>query len=164
MPFIIQIKSEAMKRRIIRIDEGLLAYIGKNEYQINIVTQDKSEYQIKSEEKIVHCVVLETLRKSYMQKNSVVNYCYLMIVDRRFTWTVFRVKSNREEPEQIYTGTILSEKHELNRIIGIVEIERKVVIVFNQFKLVYLTFPEEDKPQLQIFSKEFIPYGQQPEF
>lgn len=108
---------------------------------------------------MVFCGEVRGLAKAFAEKNTVVYYSYVLLVDRRLTWTVFRVKSCGEAPEQIYTGTAMSEQGELGKVVGVVEIEGKVVLVFARLKLLYLSFPEEDMPGLQIFSKEFIPYG-----
>lgn len=108
---------------------------------------------------MVLCGEVRGLAKAFAEKNTVVYYSYVLLVDRRLTWTVFRVKTCGEAPEQIYTGTAMSEQGELGKVVGVVEIEGKVVLVFAKLKLLYLSFPEEDMPGLQIFSKEFIPYG-----
>jgi hypothetical protein len=130
-----------MRRRVVKLDDGLLAFVTNNDYTVSIVAQGASEFLIRSEEKIVSCCALPAMRKTFMHKNRVVSHCYLLIVDRRLTWTLYRVKDQKEEPEQIYIGTLISESQELTRIVGVLEIAGKVVVVFSQLKLLYLSFP-----------------------
>lgn len=85
---------------------------------------------------------MRVLAKAFVEKNTVVYYSYIFLIDRRLTWTIFRVKSCGEPPEQIYTGTGMSEQGELGKVVGVVEIEGKVVLVFARLKLLYLSFPE----------------------
>lgn len=49
------------------------------------------------------------MRKTFMQNNRIVSHCYLLLIDRRLTWTLYRIKDTQEQPELLYTGTLLSE-------------------------------------------------------
>lgn len=57
-----------------------------------------------------------------MQKNSVVYYYYIFIVDVKDTWSLFRVKSKGEDVVEVYRGKILSEKYEVKDIVGLAEV------------------------------------------
>ena len=99
-----------------------------------------------------------------MQKNRVISHCYLLLIDRRLTWTVYRVKDTQEPPEQLYTGTLLSEKYELGRVVTVLEVAGKIVLLFEKFRMLYLNFPGQDIPGMSIFSREFLPYGGEPDY
>lgn len=39
-----------------------------------------------------------------------------------------------------------------------------MLLVFDHFHIIYLIFPEQDQSGLPIFSKDFLPYGGEPEY
>jgi hypothetical protein len=153
-----------MRRSVIRLDENLLAVLSNTGYSVGIVQQGRQLATISSEERLIFFCHLAGMRKNYMQKNRVVSHCYLFLVDRRLTWTVYRVKDTQEPPQQLYTGTLLSEEYDLGRVVAVLEIAGKVVLLFEKFRMLYLTFPGEDRPGMPIFSKEFLPYGGEPDY
>lgn len=84
-----------MRRSVIRLDENLLAVLSNTDYSVCIVQQGRQLATISSEERLIFCWHLAGMRKNYMQKNRVVSHCYLLLVDRRLTWTVYRVKDTQ---------------------------------------------------------------------
>ena len=116
----IQIVYYNMRRRVFRLDDGLLAVLSDADYTATIVQQGTAVAVISSEEKLICCHPLPAMRKTFMNKNRTVSHCYLFLVDRRLTWTLYRVKNTAEQPELLYTGTILSEQHELTRIVAVI--------------------------------------------
>lgn len=47
---------------------------------------------------------------------------------------------------------------------AVAELAGKVLLLFERFRILYLAFPEQDRPGLPIFSREFLPYGGEPEY
>ncbi len=80
--------------KIIQLGEKILAIVCNNNYQVNIVFSGKMTWRINSDESIVLCTSIKFMEKTYMEKNSVVNYHYLIVVDRKFSWTITRVKDS----------------------------------------------------------------------
>lgn len=46
-----------------------------------------------------------------MEKNTTVTHFYIFVVDVKLTWSIIKIKNNNEEPLQLYTGKIVSEKY-----------------------------------------------------
>ena len=153
-----------MRRSVIRLDQALLAVVSNTDYTLTIVHRDRQLATISSEERLVFSQHLPAMRKSYMSNNRVVNYHYILLVDRRHTWTLYRVKDDQQPPEQLYTGTLLSENYELGRVVGVLEVAGKVVLLFEGFRMLYLIFPVEDSPGMHILLREFLPYGGEPDY
>ena len=116
----IQIVYYNMRRRVFRLDDGLLAVLSDTDYTVTIVQQATAVAVISSEEKLICCHPLPAMHKTFMNNNRVVSHCYLFLVDRRLTWTLYRVKNTAEQPQLLYTGTLLSEKQELTRIVAVI--------------------------------------------
>ena len=67
-------------------------------------------------------------------------------------------------PERIYSGVLISQKYSLEKILGVIEIQKKLVFIFNNFQLLYIPFSEKDLMNKHYRCSQFTPYGLEPEY
>lgn len=80
-------------RTITQLGESTLIHLSSNRYYLNIIHRVRANYRISSEEKIAFYAELPTLKKEFMQKNTVVAHYYVILVDVNFNWSIYCVKS-----------------------------------------------------------------------
>ena len=82
-----------MLRTITQLSSSLFLHYSSDQYYLNVIYAKTPTFRIASEEKISFFALLNSLQRSYMEKNTTVVYYYVIVVDVTQSWVLYCIKS-----------------------------------------------------------------------
>ncbi len=84
-------------------------HLSKDSFEITVIYGAKGLYKIRSDERVDWLCLLPGMGRSQMEKNTTVNYNYVMIVDSTLAWSIYCVKSTEgSRPKLVWRGKLFS--------------------------------------------------------
>jgi hypothetical protein len=80
-------------KTITKMNDALFVHLSSDAYDLNIIHKRSLIFKITSQEKISFYGELLSLKKDFMQSNTIVSHHYLIIVDINLTWTIYCIKT-----------------------------------------------------------------------
>lgn len=81
-------------KHLMLLGNKLALHVASDRYEVLVVRGDKTRFRISSEEKIGYVEEVTELRKEFMEKNRVVGYHFVMLVDVKLNWSMHCVKDS----------------------------------------------------------------------
>lgn len=92
---------------ITRINDGLFVHLSNHAYDLNVIHKTTPTFKITTQQKICFYGELLSLRKDFMQANTIVSHHYLIVVDVDLNWSIYCIKTVVEQPQAVYSGKIM---------------------------------------------------------